>query len=56
MSSNTPIHDKDKKDPAKDKMAEAMKKAAEENPELSPEELKKIVGGKLGAPVFKKKP
>lgn len=56
MSTHNTINDKDKHGPSKDKMSDEMKKAAQENPELSPEELKKVVGGKLGAPIFKKKP
>lgn len=55
MSINNPTNDKEKQ-AEEAKFAAAMKKAAEENPELSQEELKKIVGGKLGAPIFKKKP
>ncbi len=53
MSSNNTIHDEDKPDDSmKDKKAGDPKKT----PELSPDELKKVVGGKLGAPIYKKKP
>lgn len=53
MSSNNTIDNKGKIDePMKDKKAGDPKKT----PELSPEELKKVVGGNLGAPIYKKKP
>jgi hypothetical protein len=53
MSSNNTIHDKGKTDePMKDKKSADAKKT----PELSAEELKKVVGGNLGAPIYKKKP
>jgi len=44
-----PGHMNDKK--IDDKAANAKK-----SPELSEEELKKVVGGTLGAPIFRKKP
>ncbi|MBF0324534.1 hypothetical protein [Magnetospirillum moscoviense] len=52
MSTNQTSNDKNKPDPMKDKKADEIKKPHE----LTPEELKKVSGGKLGAPIYKKKP
>jgi len=53
MSSSNTIHDKGKPDNSmKDKKIEDPKKPSE----LTAEELKKVAGGKLGAPIYKKKP
>ncbi len=46
---------KDHKTPDKNKI-EHQVKDKKETAELSDEELKKVAGGNLGAPIFKKKP
>lgn len=57
MSSNNTTHDKGKSDePMKDKKVGDQPHDSKKAPELSPDELKKVVGGNLGAPIYKKKP
>ena len=56
MNTNS-IHDKPKTDDhMKDKKIGDHVSDKKKAPELSGDELKKVVGGNLGAPIFKKKP
>jgi hypothetical protein len=57
MSTHNTIHDKGHADDhMKDKKIGDQATDKKKAPELSPDDLKKVVGGNLGAPIYRKKP